>query len=53
MQRAVSRNVRAAQEKLRRMEAEPILRPPEPLRLRADFDPTALAGRAPLAWPPA
>ena len=47
-QRAVARNVRAAEEKLRRLEAEPILRPPEPLRLRADFDPAALAGRTPL-----
>ncbi|MGH2355882.1 MAG: ATP-binding cassette domain-containing protein, partial [Chloroflexota bacterium] len=49
VQRAVSRNVRAAQEKLRRIEADPIRKPPEPLRLRADFDPQALAGHAPIA----
>jgi macrolide transport system ATP-binding/permease protein len=47
-QRAVSRNVRATQEKLRRIEENPVLRPPEPLRLRPDFDPAALAGRTPL-----
>ncbi|MDQ3700794.1 MAG: ATP-binding cassette domain-containing protein [Chloroflexota bacterium] len=39
VQRAVSRNVRAAQEKLRRLEEDPIMKPPQPLRLQADFDP--------------
>jgi macrolide transport system ATP-binding/permease protein len=48
VQRAVARNVRAAQERLRRIEADPIVRPPAPLRLRPDFDPNALAGRVPL-----
>jgi macrolide transport system ATP-binding/permease protein len=48
VQRAASRNVRAAQEKLRRLEADALLKPPGPLRLRADFDPERLAGRAPL-----
>ena len=47
-ERAVSRNVRAAQEKLRRIEATPLLRPPDPLRLDAGLDPEALAGHAPL-----
>jgi macrolide transport system ATP-binding/permease protein len=48
VQRAVSRNLRAAQEKLRRIEQDPIVKPPVPLRIRTDFDPQALAGRAPL-----
>ncbi|HEX2514845.1 MAG TPA: ABC-F family ATP-binding cassette domain-containing protein [Chloroflexota bacterium] len=48
VQRSVSRNVRAAQEKLRRIEANPMLRPPEPLRLRTEFDSTPPTGRAPL-----
>lgn len=44
VQRAVSRNVRAAQEKLRRIEAAPIMKPPESLRIRTNFDPAELAG---------
>jgi macrolide transport system ATP-binding/permease protein len=35
--RAVSRNVRAATEKLARIEASPVPRPPEPLKFRAAF----------------
>jgi macrolide transport system ATP-binding/permease protein len=49
VQRAVARNVRAAQEKLRRIEADPIVKPPEPMRLHTDFDPHELAGHTPLA----
>ncbi|HEU5315110.1 MAG TPA: ABC-F family ATP-binding cassette domain-containing protein [Chloroflexota bacterium] len=49
VQRAVSRNVRAAQEKLRRIEAEPLLRPPDPLRLDAGFDGAGYAGQVALA----
>jgi macrolide transport system ATP-binding/permease protein len=48
-QRAVSRNVRAAQEKLRRIEENPLLKPPDPLRIRTDFEPAELAGKTPLA----
>ena len=40
---AISRNVRAAEEKLRRLEADPIPRPPRPLEINPEFDPAALA----------
>ena len=49
VQRAVSRNVRAAQEKLRRIEEDPIMKPPDPLRIRTDFDPAELVGKTPLS----
>ncbi|MBI5667287.1 MAG: ABC-F type ribosomal protection protein [Chloroflexi bacterium] len=44
----IAKRVRAAEEKLRRIEANPIPRPPRPLRFNADFDPEALKGRLPL-----
>ncbi|HVU13676.1 MAG TPA: ATP-binding cassette domain-containing protein, partial [Phototrophicaceae bacterium] len=44
----VSRRVRSAEEKLKRIEANPILQPPEDLRFEADFDPQALKGRMPI-----
>lgn len=44
----VSRRVRSAEEKLKRIEANPIPRPPEPLQFHPDFDPQALKGRHPL-----
>ena len=44
----VSRKVRAAAEKLSRIEENPIAKPPKPLRFAADFDPEAMAGRLPL-----
>jgi macrolide transport system ATP-binding/permease protein len=44
----VSRRVRAAEEKLSRIEANPIPQPPKPLRFNADFDPQTLKGRLPL-----
>ncbi len=44
----VSRRVHAAEEKLRRIEADPIPQPPEDLRFEADFDPQALKGRMPI-----
>ena len=48
VQDAVSRNLRSAEEKLHRIEADPIPRPPRPLRINPDFDPTALANHTPL-----
>lgn len=45
---AISRNVRAAEEKLRRIEEEPIPKPPVPLRISAEFDAQALGGGTPL-----
>jgi len=44
----VSRRVHAAEEKLKRIEDDPILPPPTPLRFDPDFDPHALKGRMPL-----
>ncbi|HLU09063.1 MAG TPA: ABC-F family ATP-binding cassette domain-containing protein [Oceanobacillus sp.] len=44
----VSKKVRAAEEKLRRIEANPIPEPPDDLRFSPEFDPDALKGRAPL-----
>ncbi|MFO7320353.1 MAG: ABC-F type ribosomal protection protein [Chloroflexota bacterium] len=46
--RTVSKRVRAAEQKLKRLEAELVPEPPEPLRFEADFDPARLKGRAPL-----
>jgi macrolide transport system ATP-binding/permease protein len=46
--RTVSKRVRVAEEKLKRIEANPIPRPPKPLRFTAGFDPQALRGRLPL-----
>ncbi|MEP7294342.1 MAG: ATP-binding cassette domain-containing protein, partial [Chloroflexota bacterium] len=44
----VSKRVRAAEEKLKRIEANPIPQPPEALRFEAVFDPQALKGQMPL-----
>ena len=44
----VSKRVRSAEEKLKRIEADPIPQPPEELRFEATFDPQALKGRMPL-----
>ena len=44
----VSKRVRSAEEKLSRIQADPIPQPPEDLRFRPDFDPDALQGRTPL-----
>jgi macrolide transport system ATP-binding/permease protein len=44
----VSKRVRAAEEKLRRIEENPIPEPPEPLTFEAKFDPQELKGRLPL-----
>ncbi len=45
---AVSRNVRAAEEKLRRLEADPVPRPPEAIHINPAFDADALKSRVPL-----
>lgn len=44
----VSKKVRAAAEKLSRIEENPIAKPPKPLHFAAGFDPEAMAGRLPL-----
>ena len=48
VQRAISRNVSNAEEKLRRIEANPIPRPPQELRISPDFDLLTLGGTTPL-----
>lgn len=44
----ISRRVRTAEERLKRIEADPIPEPPDDLRFDGDFDPAALRGRMPL-----
>ena len=44
----VSKRIRVAEEKLKRIEADPIPEPPDPLRFEADFEPETLKGRMPL-----
>lgn len=44
----VSKRVRVAEEKLKRIESDPIPQPPDELKFEADFDPQALKGRMPL-----
>ncbi|MCI0709502.1 MAG: ATP-binding cassette domain-containing protein, partial [Chloroflexi bacterium] len=41
----VSKRVRSVEEKLKRIEADPIPKPPEDLQFEADFDPSQLYGR--------
>lgn len=44
----ISRNVRAAEEKLRRIEEDPIPKPPRRLEINPEFDPAALTAHIPL-----
>jgi macrolide transport system ATP-binding/permease protein len=48
VQRTVSRNIRAAEEKLQQLEATLITKPPEKMRINSDLRPERLQGRAPL-----
>ena len=45
---AVARNVHAAEEKLRRIEEDPIPKPPKELKINPQFDPASLVSRSPL-----
>src|SRR4029079_2566044 len=45
---AVSARVRATEERLRRIEADPVARPPEQLRIDPAFDPEELGTETPL-----
>jgi macrolide transport system ATP-binding/permease protein len=47
-QKGISRNTRAVKEKISRIEANPIPKPPEMMRMNPDFDPQTLAGKTPL-----
>ena len=44
----VSKRIQVAEEKLKRIEADPVPKPPEPLRFEAKFDPSELKGRLPV-----
>jgi macrolide transport system ATP-binding/permease protein len=46
---AVARNVRSAEERLRRIEEDPIPKPPRPLEINPTFDPAAMVSRTPLS----
>ncbi|MAS37222.1 MAG: ABC transporter [Anaerolineaceae bacterium] len=46
--KTVAKRVRSADERLSRIQADPIPQPPKPLRFNADFNPQALKGRTPL-----
>ncbi len=48
VQDTIARNVHAAEEKLRRIEQDPIPKPPNALKINPDFDPQALVNRIPL-----
>jgi macrolide transport system ATP-binding/permease protein len=48
VEKSISHRIRLAEEKLRRIENDPIPKPPDELRFAPDFDPLALKGRAPL-----
>lgn len=45
----IGRNLRAAEERLRRLEADALPKPPQPLHINPDFDPTRLVNKTPLA----
>jgi macrolide transport system ATP-binding/permease protein len=45
----IGRNLRAAEERLRRIEADPTPKPPQPLHINPDFDPARLVNKTPIA----
>jgi macrolide transport system ATP-binding/permease protein len=49
MQTSIARNIRSAEEKLRRIEEEPIPRPPAELVISPEFDPQTLVSKTPIA----
>jgi macrolide transport system ATP-binding/permease protein len=49
LQSSISRNIRTAEEKLRRIEEDPIPKPPQPLVINPDFDPQTLESKTPLS----
>lgn len=48
MQVSLSRDIRSAEEKLRRIEEDPIPKPPSELKINPDFDPQALTSKTPI-----
>ena len=49
VEESVGHNIRSAQEKLRRIEEEPVPKPPQPLRINPEFDPADLVNKTPLS----
>ena len=49
VERTVSRRLSSAEERLRRIEVDPVPEPPKPLRFEPDFDPQGLKSHWPLA----
>ncbi len=49
LQGSISRNIRTAEEKLQRIEEDPIPKPPQALTINPDFNPQALVSKTPLA----
>jgi len=48
MQISLSRDIRSAEEKLRRIEEDPIPKPPSELKINPDFDPQVLTSKTPI-----
>lgn len=48
MQLSLARDIRSAEEKLRRIEEDPIPKPPSELKINPDFDPQALTTKTPI-----
>lgn len=48
MQISLARDIRSAEEKLRRIEEDPIPKPPSELKINPDFDPQALTTKTPI-----
>jgi macrolide transport system ATP-binding/permease protein len=48
MQSSLARNIRNAEERLRRLEEAPIPKPPRPLEINPSFDPQTLVSKTPL-----
>ena len=48
LQASLSRNIRSAEEKLQRIEAAPIPKPPSVLKINPDFDPQVLTSKTPI-----
>ncbi|MEZ4619761.1 MAG: ABC-F type ribosomal protection protein [Caldilineaceae bacterium] len=48
LQKSLSRDIRSAEEKLRRIEEDPIPKPPSALTINPDFDPQVLTAKTPI-----
>lgn len=48
LQKSLSRDIRSAEEKLRRIEEDPIPKPPSALKINPDFDPQGLTTKTPI-----